>query len=639
MATFSETTDAPAFASNLYLLEAGDQFSGTLNNAFDIDQWDVIALFLRSDESYFLDEVLEGFRWWGLDDSEGNQLFGAFSIGPFDFSVPETGAYYLWLEGHYGGLIDYSFTLTSEELAGANTQAVASPGSPYSGVLDHDHDADWIAINAQAGQTYIVEYLSDGLRPVLDVIDAFGNELSSPTSSVTGNTFVWFTPETSGTYYSQVYDGFDFNGPYEIRVSTEVANSAQTQASIDFEYFQPILGSYVGQIDYIQDSDWVAVELTAGLTYRFTHSDSIANTLLRLRSEDGSIVHSSAIGASDIYQFEYTPIEDGTYFFESNYATNRLQPSFLEQPETYSIVVEFATDTSNWSFASLAADVLTFTAVGIALYALAGDDFVTGGSENNRFFGNSGNDTLVGGGGSDFLIGNAGADSVLGGTGADQIFAGADDQGDDWIDGEGGNDVIGGGDGNDTLYGGAGQDTVYGGAGDEKIYVEGPSGNTSGQTDDIAWAGSGDDSITGNAGDNALGGGTGDDSITGLAGNDTIYGGPDSGNDAIDGGAGDDEMFGGDGNDTLTGGAGNDSLFGGNGDDTLTFEAGHGDDYIGGFETRGDNTIDLSALNLSGFGALSISQSGADVVIDTGQGTISLWNTNAGDVTADDFAF
>lgn len=650
MTSYVETSDAPQGANALYLLQAGDAFSGTLNNQFDTDVWDVLALNLRADESYFLEDVLPGFRFWALDDANGNQLInGTPSGSPIDFSVSETGTYYLWLEGAYGGLNDYGFTLTAEEAAATTTQAIAAPGTSYTGTLDHDDDADWIAIDAEAGQTYVIEYLSDGERPVLDILDASGADLSSAESSVTGDTFVWFTPQTSGRYYAQVFDRFSFTGSYEIRVATEVADNAQTQAQISMDYSRSILGSYAGEADYVQDTDWVAVQLTAGLSYRITQSHDIENKMIRLRSADGTIVHSSDIGADSEYRFDFTPTEDGIYFVESNYAVNQNTPWYFEDPEFYSITVELAPNSAERSFATLAADILTYTVADRALYALAGDDSVTGGDAADRFYGNSGDDTLSGLGGDDFLVGNAGNDRILGGAGDDRIYAGADDQGDDWANGGSGNDVIAGGAGDDTLYGGTGRDTLFGGAGDDQLHAEGPEGVTSGQTDDIIWAGEGSDSIVGNAGDNVLGGGAGNDTINGLDGDDTIYGGSDSGDDSLHAGSGNDVVFsgggndtiwGGDGSDTIYNGAGDDNAHGGNGDDDLwggagndSLEGGSGADVFAFAENNGNDTVtdfsftDGDQLDLEGIGisdeaaALALMSNEADGVLLEAAGT------------------
>lgn len=253
-----------------------------------------------------------------------------------------------------------------------------------------------------------------------------------------------------------------------------------------------------------------------------------------------------------------------------------------------------------------------------------------------------GNDTLlidlVGGStpnvptaGDDLIIGTPGDDIVDLGDGHDTFWAGANDVGNDVISGGAGNDVIGAGPGNDTVHGGTGNDVIFGGAGNDEL--NGDAGA------DIIWGGSGEDTITGGSGNDVLGGGNSSDIILAGLGADIVYAGADKSNDTVDGGAGDDILFGGGGNDKIIGGAGNDQMYGGAGNDTFVFESGFGYDSIGGFATNGDNTLDLSALGLSGFGALRITQQGADVVIDTGQGTITLWKTSLGDVTADDFLF
>ena len=125
--------------------------------------------------------------------------------------------------------------------------------------------------------------------------------------------------------------------------------------------------------------------------------------------------------------------------------------------------------------------------------------------------------------------------------------------------------------------------------------------------------------------------------IYGGAGNDVAYGAAQ--NDSIDGDAGADTLFGGEGDDTLNGGTGDDVLYGGAGSDVLVFEASHGNDSVGGFEANGDNTIDLSALNLSGYDALTINPVGNGVLVETGEGSITLWGVSVDQITADDFIF
>lgn len=265
-------------------------------------------------------------------------------------------------------------------------------------------------------------------------------------------------------------------------------------------------------------------------------------------------------------------------------------------------------------------------------------DTISGSSASETFSGLGGNDalngqggadTLEGGDGNDFIVGGNGDDSASGGAGNDQIYAGSGDTGSDTFYGGSGNDTIGGGNGADSLYGENGNDALYGGANNDFISAGGGT--------DTAWAGNGNDTVWGGAGADIFGGGGGADALAGGSDADTIYGA--AGTDQVIGAEGNDALYGGDGNDTITGGSGNDSLFGGSADDTFIFETDHGDDYLGGFETKGSNIIDLSALDLAGFDALNISQSAADVVIDTGAGTITLWNADQSDITAADFVF
>ena len=107
---------------------------------------------------------------------------------------------------------------------------------------------------------------------------------------------------------------------------------------------------------------------------------------------------------------------------------------------------------------------------GTTVYALGGNDTLTGGSGADRLFGGDGNDSLSGGGGGDTLEGEAGNDTLSGGSGADRLLGG---DGNDSLSGDDGNDTLEGGAGNDTLSGGAGTDTLTGGAGADVFIADG----------------------------------------------------------------------------------------------------------------------------------------------------------------------
>ncbi len=153
-----------------------------------------------------------------------------------------------------------------------------------------------------------------------------------------------------------------------------------------------------------------------------------------------------------------------------------------------------------------------------------------------RITGGAGDDYIIGGSGNDRIIDNLGANTIYGGAGNDIIIA----HGKDLQDGRGntlyggdGNDYLEGGDGNDVLHGGAGYDVLYGLGGNDVLY--GDEGN------DYLDGGLGNDTLYGGDGDDNLIGGQGDDVLHGGAGNDLLIGG--AGSDVLDGGEGADRII------------------------------------------------------------------------------------------------
>jgi serralysin len=105
--------------------------------------------------------------------------------------------------------------------------------------------------------------------------------------------------------------------------------------------------------------------------------------------------------------------------------------------------------------------------------------------------------------------------------------------------------------------------------------------------------------------------------LRGQGGGDRIAG--QGGQDTLFGGKGRDKLIGGKGDDVLSGQEGNDRMAGGAGADEFRFSRNHGDDRITDF----DPTVDLLRLTFDAQG-VEISADGADTVIDTGEGTITL---------------
>jgi Ca2+-binding RTX toxin-like protein len=195
--------------------------------------------------------------------------------------------------------------------------------------------------------------------------------------------------------------------------------------------------------------------------------------------------------------------------------------------------------------------------------------------------------TALGYGGNDLMIGGGSLSTLDGGTGDDTIQAGSATQ-----------TYLRGGDGNDSIVGGVGFDDINGNKGDDTIDGGAGPGN------DWLVGGQGNDSITAHAGQNLLYGNLGDD---------TLHGG--NGGDVLRGGQGADSIVGGSGNDFISGDRGNDTEVGGLGADIFHTSQDAGIDKVLDFsQSQGDR------VQLDPGTTFTLSQSGADTIIDLGNG-------------------
>jgi Ca2+-binding RTX toxin-like protein len=131
-------------------------------------------------------------------------------------------------------------------------------------------------------------------------------------------------------------------------------------------------------------------------------------------------------------------------------------------------------------------------------------------------------------------------------------------------------------------------------------------------------------------GNDVLNGGVLNDLLEGFSGADNLSGA--GGLDIMNGNAGADTLSGGDGNDVVRGGKDDDSVSGGAGADFVsgdrgadTLSGGAGGDIFHTFSGAGlDRVLDFSLADgdrVFALGGYTVSQSGADVVIDLGSGT------------------
>ena len=241
--------------------------------------------------------------------------------------------------------------------------------------------------------------------------------------------------------------------------------------------------------------------------------------------------------------------------------------------------------------------------------------------DNNNFFGNSAGVavTLNGGGGNDLLFGGALDDMLIGGDGIDLLFGG------------GGSNTLNGGDGGDAYF--------FTNAGDTIIEQAGDSGFDTQFTSVSATIADNVEQLILFDGATV---GTGNNDQNFLFANSVTVSGV-----TLNGMGGDDLFLDSAQDDTIIGGGGLDQInlqTGGN--DTLRFEgAGFGTDLVFNFDADaagGQDMLDVSGLGLTAAdigGAIQISNSSGNALIEIGADTITLIGTNAADIDANDFVF
>ncbi len=463
---------------------------------------------------------------------------------------------------------------------------------------------------------------------------------------------------------------------------TDVAANTSTDASV-------VDGVYRGHFDRVDDVDWIAVQLTGGVTYtiRTLGSDSDNGTAQYVGIED---IFNSNSQSVDHTRADHFDIRQST----EDYFTTEGQTEFTpSQSGTYYIAV------NSWGI-----DIGSYT-VYVTQDQIGGEgnDNLVGGNGNNWIQGGCGDDTIIGGSSADFLDGEWGDDRLTGGDGADTFTFWSDNWDDirdnvadlwgndtitdfdptedqihfagrivrglrdltitesngnttltaDWGDSvtligvsadeltddnfkfrlgvrfNGGN--IEGQDGNDSLVGTEADDTIYGMEGNDTIRGgEGENYLRGFEGDDLIIGGSSLDIIGGEEGNDTIRAGAGDDFIVSNEGDDSVAG--EAGNDLIKTHIGNDTLLGGSGDDTLRPGRGDDVMAGGSGNDIFVIGRSWGDDSITDFSIA-DDILDFRGSGLD-IADLTITASGGDTVISNGANSLTLVGVDREDFVA-----
>ena len=358
----------------------GDSTTGAYDFEGDRD-W--FAVTLEAGKTYEID--LEGSRTgagtlrdpylYRVYDEEGVRLGGAtYDDGGgsyhtrVTFTAQEAGTYYVAATayGWRGGTYTLSVTdVTDALMDGTGTSGAVAVDGSTTGEIDFAGDRDWFAVTLEAGKTYRIdlEGSDTGAGTLLDpylggVHDADGVRLphttnhDDPDDGTTYNSKVTFMVQEAGTYYVAAGAGGVGKGTYRLSV-TDITDTVTD----DFGAWTGTTGtvavdeSTTGEIEYTGDSDWFAVTLEAGKTYRIdlegsrTGAGTLSDPYLGgIHNTDGVLLDGTTNddgGAGDNSRVTFTAQEAGTYYVAARARGDNEDYYMLSDREgTYTLSVE-----------------------------------------------------------------------------------------------------------------------------------------------------------------------------------------------------------------------------------------------------------------------------------------------------------
>ena len=417
--------------------------------------------------------------------------------------------------------LTFSFETRVDAPADASTGYSIPAYSIFDGRLDSRGDEDWVRIELEAGQKYLIALAGQGddgsADTVLKVYNASGELLAmnDDVDRAAGalDSYLRFYPDSSGTYYLSA-------------------------------------GSYSGNPNQENWGDYSLLVLLLGgpeFIEGTTGADEMTGT-------EGDDVFEGSPGADtirggagfDVVDYRLSGAVE-VRLYDGTAKGGSAQGDVFPSRKT----VKYTDAEGNVREASVP-DIE-------GLLGSTHDDVLVGAQGPDRLIGYGGDDELDGREGDDILGGDPGADVLIGGIGNDTVsyeflvpaLSGVTV---DLSSGE--------------AYGGDAEGDTF--PGRQTIEYLDEDGNIrQAEVPDIENLRGTElhDQLTGAHGPNRLEGLGGNDYLYGLAGNDVLLGG--AGNDVLRSGLGNDELYGGPGEDVLEGGAGNDQLDGGAADDEL----------------------------------------------------------------------
>jgi RTX calcium-binding nonapeptide repeat (4 copies)/Bacterial pre-peptidase C-terminal domain len=284
----------------------------------------------------------------------------------------------------FGAAAPVAIGVAADDYRGdASTTGTLTAGGSVNAVINFAGDTDWFRTTLTAGTTY---WFNDEGSPTgqgtlpdtfLRLLNSTSVQVATDDDSGAGlNSFISYTPTTTGTYYVSAQAFGSNTGTYRLseRVADDYTGNPATTGTLAAG------GSVSANISFNGDTDWFRTTLTAGTTYWFndegsaTGQGTLSDPLLRLLSNDGATqVSSNDDSGAGLNSFiSYTPTATGTYYLSAqafggntgtyrlseqvadDYAGNPSSTGALAVGSNVAATINFAGDT-DWFHTSLTA--------------------------------------------------------------------------------------------------------------------------------------------------------------------------------------------------------------------------------------------------------------------------------------------
>ena len=271
-----------------------------------------------------------------IDDDGGE---GRNAVG--FLTARSDGTHYVAVAGYRDLTGTYKVSVSRDErrrpdddcAADAMTTCVASIGTSVQGEIEEPGDADWFAMDLEAGVSYRVDLAGASTEsgtladPQLSGLLHGANGrlylLNTNNNVGTGRDAVGvLTPEESGTYFVVAGGNRDETGSYTLSVAPYEDDHPDNTTSVGAV---AVGGMANGEIEEPGDADWFAIDLEAGVSYRVdlagasTESGTLAAPQLSglLHGANGRLYllnTNNNVGTGRDAVGVLTPEESGTYF-------------------------------------------------------------------------------------------------------------------------------------------------------------------------------------------------------------------------------------------------------------------------------------------------------------------------------------